>query len=122
VKGEKDDEFYLIATSEQPISAFHRGETLHESTLPLRYAGVSSCFRKEAGAHGKDAIGVFRIHQFEKIEQFVVCAPDKSWELHEEMIKLSQDFYDSLGFSYQGTQRSRARRRLPHSARISASD
>ncbi len=61
------DEKYLIATSEQPISAFHRGEWLEPRELPLRYAGISSCFRKEAGSHGKDVWGIFRVHQFEKV-------------------------------------------------------
>ena len=65
-----DQEKYLIATSEQPICAYHKGEWLQESELPLRYAGVSTCFRKEAGSHGRDTWGIFRVHQFEKVEQF----------------------------------------------------
>ena len=69
----KEEEFYLIATSEQPISAYFRGEWLEKSELPIFFAGYSSCFRKEAGSHGKDTWGIFRIHQFEKIEQFVIC-------------------------------------------------
>ncbi|MES1923334.1 Cytosolic seryl-tRNA synthetase [Bonamia ostreae] len=68
VTGEKSDvPKYLIATSEQPLSAFHRGEWLHPKNLPMRYAGISTCFRKEAGAHGKDAWGIFRVHQFDNI-------------------------------------------------------
>jgi len=63
-----DDPMYLVATSEQPISAMHRGEWIDAADLPIRYAGVSSCFRKEAGAHGKDVWGIFRVHQFEKVE------------------------------------------------------
>jgi len=102
VTGVKDEEDkYLIATSEQPISAFHRQEWLKPEDLPLRYAGISSCFRKEAGAYGKDSWGIFRIHQFEKIEQFCITSPEKSWEMHEEMINLSQKFYQSLGFAYR---------------------
>jgi len=66
VAGDGEDK-YLIATSEQPISAFHRGEWLREAELPKRYAGYSTCFRKEAGSHGRDAWGIFRIHQFEKV-------------------------------------------------------
>ena len=62
-----DDDKYLIATSEQPICGFHRGEWLQESDLPIRYCGVSTCFRKEAGSHGKDTWGIFRVHQFEKV-------------------------------------------------------
>jgi seryl-tRNA synthetase len=96
VQGAGDDSFYLIATSEQPISAYHMGEWLAPDKLPKMYAGVSSCFRKEAGSYGKDAWGIFRVHQFEKVEQFVICSPDKSWEMHEEMIKVQFRF---LAFS-----------------------
>jgi len=101
VTGNPEDEpFYLIATSEQPICALNMGKTFVDKDLPLKYAGVSTCFRKEAGSHGKDAWGIFRVHQFEKIEQFVLCPPEKSWELHEEMIKISEEFYQSLNLSY----------------------
>ena len=91
---------YLIATSEQPICAFHRGDWLADKELPKRYAGFSTCFRKEAGSHGRDAWGIFRVHQFEKVEQFVVCAPEASAAMHEEMIRAAQEFYDSLGLAY----------------------
>lgn len=97
----KEEEFFLIATSEQPISAFYRGEWLNPKDLPQRLAGYSSCFRKEAGAHGKDTWGIFRIHQFEKIEQFVICKPENSWKLHEEMIKTSREFYEMLELPYR---------------------
>jgi len=96
-----EDEKYLIATSEQPISAYHRKEWIPEAQLPLRYAGYSSCFRKEAGASGKDVWGIFRVHQFEKVEQFCITSPEKSWEMHEEMIQVAMDFYKSLGISYR---------------------
>lgn len=89
----EDDEKYLIATSEQPICAFHRGEWLQEKELPKRYAGYSSCFRKEAGSHGKDTWGIFRVHQFEKVEQFIVCEPEVSQAMHKEMINSAEDFY-----------------------------
>ncbi|KCV73237.1 seryl-tRNA synthetase [Fonticula alba] len=92
---------YLIATSEQPISAYHRGEWLEPKSLPLRYGGVSTCFRKEAGAHGKDTWGIFRVHQFEKVEQFIFCAPDKSWEMFDEMIGSAEEFYQSLEIPYR---------------------
>jgi len=98
---ENDEDKYLIATSEQPISAYHRKEWLKPEDLPLRYVGVSSCFRKEAGAYGKDSWGIFRVHQFEKIEQFCVTSPDTSWEMHEEMIKIAEDFYQQLGLAYR---------------------
>ena len=96
-----EDDFYLIATAEQPISTMYRGEWLERNKLPLKYGGISPCFRKEAGAHGKDTWGIFRIHQFEKVEQFVICAPEDSWKYHEEMIKVSEEFYESLGLPYR---------------------
>merc|ERR1719341_1562016 len=74
--------YYLIATSEQPIAAFHRDEWISEKQLPIKYAGISSCFRQEVGSHGRDTRGIFRVHQFEKVEQFVICSPhdDESWK------------------------------------------
>lgn len=96
-----DSEKYLIATSEQPISAFHADEWLMAKELPIKYAGFSSCYRREAGSHGKDAWGIFRVHQFEKIEQFVLTDPEKSWDVFEDMIKLSEQFYQSLGLPYR---------------------
>lgn len=98
-----EDEKYLIATSEQPISAYHAGEWFESPTeqLPVRYAGYSSCFRREAGSHGKDAWGIFRVHAFEKIEQFCLTEPEKSWEEFDRMIGLSEEFYQSLGLPYR---------------------
>ncbi|ODQ83208.1 hypothetical protein BABINDRAFT_159649 [Babjeviella inositovora NRRL Y-12698] len=98
-----DDEKYLIATSEQPISAYHSGEWFESPAeqLPVRYAGYSSCFRREAGSHGKDAWGIFRVHAFEKIEQFVLAEPEKSWDEFDRMINLSEEFYQSLGLPYR---------------------
>lgn len=103
VSGDGDDEKYLIATSEQPISAYHRGEWIPEKQLPIKYGGYSTCFRKEAGSHGKDAWGIFRVHQFEKIEQFCITSPDDdaSWKMHEEMLTAAEDFNKSLGISYR---------------------
>ncbi|KDQ13781.1 hypothetical protein BOTBODRAFT_160049 [Botryobasidium botryosum FD-172 SS1] len=102
VTGDEDDK-YLIATSEQPISAYHSDEWFDnpEQQLPIRYAGYSTCFRKEAGAHGKDTWGIFRVHQFEKIEQFCITAPEKSWEEFDRMIATSEEFYQSLKLPYQ---------------------
>ena len=102
VEGTDDnkDPLYLIATSEQPISAMHMNELIEPQTLPYRYAGNSSCFRKEAGSHGKEMWGIFRIHQFEKVEQFVLCAPDKSWEELDKMIATSEKFYKGLNLPY----------------------
>ncbi|KAL2514757.1 Serine--tRNA ligase [Forsythia ovata] len=102
VTGEGDDK-YLIATAEQPLCAYHIDDWIHPSQLPLRYAGYSSCFRKEAGSHGRDTLGIFRVHQFEKVEQFCITSPNgnDSWEMHEEMIKNSEDFYKMLKLPYQ---------------------
>ena len=88
---------FLIATSEQPISAFHFLEQIPYFKLPLRYSGFSTCFRKEGGSHGKDTSGIFRVHQFEKVEQFVIGKSDvNSWKLFEEMLENSRNFYFSL--------------------------
>jgi len=97
------DEKYLIATSEQPIAAFLREEWLHPEDLPIRYAGLSTCFRQEVGSHGRDTRGIFRVHQFEKIEQFVYASPhdNKSWEMFDEMIGTAEEFYQSLGIPYR---------------------
>uniref|UniRef100_G3TIA7 Serine--tRNA ligase, cytoplasmic n=1 Tax=Loxodonta africana TaxID=9785 RepID=G3TIA7_LOXAF len=96
------DEKYLIATSEQPIAALHRDEWLRPEDLPIKYAGVSTCFRQEVGSHGRDTRGIFRVHQFEKIEQFVYSSPhdNKSWEMFDEMIGTAEEFYQSLGIPY----------------------
>lgn len=105
VSGEGDDK-YLIATSEQPICAYHLNEWLEPKHVPRRLAGVSTCFRKEAGSHGRDQLGIFRVHQFEKIEQFVVTSPDAddSWSEHERMLANSEDFYKSLGGAARKTR------------------
>uniref|UniRef100_A0A2K5JFU1 serine--tRNA ligase n=1 Tax=Colobus angolensis palliatus TaxID=336983 RepID=A0A2K5JFU1_COLAP len=96
------DEKYLIATSEQPIAALHRDEWLRPEDLPIKYAGLSTCFRQEVGSHGRDTRGIFRVHQFEKIEQFVYSSlhDNKSWEMFEEMITTAEEFYQSLGIPY----------------------
>lgn len=102
VTGETNQgDFYLIATSEQPISALHMGEWMDPQQLPIRYAGISSCFRKEAGAHGRDAWGIFRVHQFEKVEQFVLCSPEESWKMLDEMVASSEGFLKSLELPYR---------------------
>ncbi|KAF1839046.1 seryl-tRNA synthetase [Decorospora gaudefroyi] len=100
-KDKPETDKYLIATSEQPISALHSEEWLHSDQLPIKYAGYSTNFRKEAGSHGKDAWGIFRIHQFEKVEQFLITHPEKSWEAFDEMLANSEEFYQSLGLPYQ---------------------
>lgn len=97
------DEKYLIATSEQPIAAYHRDEWIPESSLPIKYAGLSTCFRQEVGSHGRDTRGIFRVHQFEKVEQFVLTSPhdNKSWEMMDEMIGNAEEFCQSLGIPYR---------------------
>ncbi|KAF8532040.1 serine-tRNA ligase [Gautieria morchelliformis] len=102
VTGSEEDK-YLIATSEQPISAFHSDEWFEnpEKQLPIKYAGYSTCFRKEAGAAGRDMWGIFRVHQFEKIEQFCITQPEKSWEMFDVMIDNAEAFYQSLGIPYR---------------------
>ncbi|XP_047349660.1 serine--tRNA ligase, cytoplasmic [Vespa velutina] len=97
------EEKYLIATSEQPIAAFHRNEWIPENALPVRYAGISTCFRQEVGSHGRDTRGIFRVHQFEKVEQFCLTSPydDKSWEMMEEMISNAEEFYKELEIPYR---------------------
>jgi seryl-tRNA synthetase len=91
------EDLYMIGTSEHAIASMHMDEILEGKKLPIRYAGYSPCFRKEAGAHGKDMKGIFRVHQFEKVEQFVYCRPEDSWKEHEKMLALSEEFFNKLG-------------------------
>lgn len=97
----KDDYKYLIATSEQPIASYYADEILDNSQLPLKYCGYSTNFRREAGSHGRECGGIFRVHQFDKIEQFVFCRPEESWNIMENMIKISEEFYQSLEIPYR---------------------
>ncbi|GFQ67870.1 hypothetical protein TNCT_305311 [Trichonephila clavata] len=97
------DEKYLIATSEQPIAAFHRDEWLPIESLPIRYAGISTCFRQEVGSHGRDTRGIFRVHQFEKVEQFCLTSPhdNKSWEMFDEMLSNAEEYCKALCIPYR---------------------
>ena len=97
----EDEDLFLIGTSEHAIASMYYDEILEGSKIPLRYASISPCFRKEAGAHGKDQKGIFRVHQFEKIEQFIFCRPEESWEEHEKMIKNTEEFYQKLEIPYR---------------------
>jgi seryl-tRNA synthetase len=97
----EEEDLYMIGTSEHAIASMHMDEILEGIKLPIRYAGFSSCFRKEAGAHGKDMKGIFRVHQFEKVEQFTYCRPDESWREHERMLALSEEFFRQLGIPYR---------------------
>ncbi len=95
------EDLYLIATSEHPIAAMHMNEVLDKDKLPLKYAGISPCFRKEAGAHGKDTKGIFRVHQFNKIEQFVFCKEEDSWKIFEELLKNAEELFKKLKLHYR---------------------
>ena len=97
----QDEDLFLIGTSEHAIASMHYDEILEGAKIPLRYASISPCFRKEAGAHGKDQKGIFRVHQFEKIEQFIFCRPEESWNEHEKMIKNTEEFYQELEIPYR---------------------
>ena len=96
-----DPELFLIGTSEVSLAALHMGEILPEADLPLRYCGLSSCFRREAGTAGKDTRGIFRTHQFEKVEMFSFCHPDRSWEEHEHLLSIEREIADDLGLHYR---------------------
>ncbi|MBI4162658.1 MAG: serine--tRNA ligase, partial [Candidatus Aenigmarchaeota archaeon] len=92
----EDEDLYMIATSEHPLTAQFMKETIEEHKLPIKLAGFSSCYRKEAGTHGKDMKGIFRVHQFNKVEQVVLCRPDDSWKLHEEMLENVKEIHKQL--------------------------
>lgn len=95
------EDLYLITTSEHAILGYHADEILNGNDLPLKYLGVSPCFRKEAGAHGRDTKGIFRVHIFEKVEQFVFSKPEDSWKEHENLIRNAEEFFQSLGIPYR---------------------
>lgn len=99
-KIEKED-LYLVATAEHPIAAFFMDEVIEKKDLPVKFAGVSPCFRKEVGAHGKYTKGLFRMHHFNKVEQFIFCLPEDSWKLHEELEENAEDLYQSLGLHHR---------------------
>lgn len=95
------EDLYMIGTSEHAIASMHMEEILDGKKLPIRYGGLSPCFRKEAGAHGKDMKGIFRVHQFEKVEQFVYSNPESSNAEHERMLSLTEKFYQNLNLPYR---------------------
>lgn len=95
------EDLYLISTAEHPLAAYFQDEILEDTTLPARFAGISPCFRREAGSHGKDTKGIFRVHQFTKIEQFVFCRPEESWDFLEELLKNSEELFRSLDIPYR---------------------
>ena len=95
------EDLYLLGTSEHAMASMHMDEILDGKKLPIKYAGISPCFRKEAGAHGKDMKGIFRVHQFEKVEQFIYSRPELAWKEHEDMLTVTQEFYEKLGIPYR---------------------
>jgi seryl-tRNA synthetase len=97
----EDEDLYMIGTSEHAMAAMHSKEIIEGKDLPLRYAGFSPCFRKEAGAHGRDQKGIFRVHQFDKIEQFVFTRPEDSWKEHERMLAIAEEFYQNLEIPFR---------------------
>ncbi|WP_303235724.1 serine--tRNA ligase [Methanosphaera cuniculi] len=97
----ENEDLYLIATAEQTLAALHRNEIIDDEQLPLRYAALSTCFRKEAGSHGKDTLGIFRVHQFEKIEQFIYTTPDQSSDEHQRLLSVTEGIYQKLDLPYQ---------------------
>jgi len=97
----ENEDLYMIGTSEHPLASMHMNEILNGKNLPIRYGGISTCFRKEAGAHGKDMKGLFRVHQFEKVEQFVFCKPEESWKEHERLLQITEKFYEILEIPFR---------------------
>lgn len=95
------DDLYLVGTSEVPLAAYHSDEILDADALPLRYAGFSPCYRREAGSHGKDTRGIFRVHWFDKVEMFVFCAPEQAEAEHRRLLAWEQEFIDALEIPYQ---------------------
>ena len=95
------DDAYLIATSEHPICSMHRDEIFETKDLPLRLVGISPCFRREIGAHGLDTKGLFRVHQFTKVEQFVFCRPEDSWQIHDELLANAEEIFRNLEIPYR---------------------
>ncbi len=97
---EKDD-YYLVGTSEVPLAAFHMDEILDGAKLPMRYAGYSSCFRREAGSYGKDTRGIIRVHQFDKVEMFSFCKPEEAKEEHKRLLQWEKDFLNAMEIPYR---------------------
>ncbi|MGC8586526.1 MAG: serine--tRNA ligase [Candidatus Micrarchaeia archaeon] len=96
-----EDELYLIATSEHPLAAMHANHVFSAKELPKKYVGYSPCFRREAGSHGKDTKGIFRTHQFYKVEQFIFSRQEDSWKYHEELLRNEEELFQKLGIPYR---------------------
>jgi seryl-tRNA synthetase len=96
-----EDQLYLVGTSEVPLAAFRMGEIVDEADLPILYAGYSTCFRREAGSYGKDLGGMFRVHQFDKVEMFAFTTPETSWDMHERIVAIEEEIVGNLGLPYR---------------------
>ena len=96
-----EDDLYLVGTSEVPLAALHLGEIVDEASLPLHYAGYSTCFRREAGSYGKDLGGMFRVHQFDKVEMFAFTTPEGSWDEHERLLRIEERILGNLDIPYR---------------------
>jgi seryl-tRNA synthetase len=96
-----EDDLYLVGTAEVPLAALHMGEIVDESALPLHYAGYSTCFRREAGSYGKDLGGMFRVHQFDKVEMFAFTTPEVSWDEHERLLGIEERIIGNLEIPYR---------------------
>jgi seryl-tRNA synthetase len=97
----REDDLYLVGTSEVALAGLHQGEILDPETLPRRYVGFSTCFRREAGTHGKDTRGMFRVHQFDKVEMFSFTHPEGSWDEHEYLLSCEEEIVQALGLPYR---------------------
>ncbi|MBD3310196.1 serine--tRNA ligase [Candidatus Woesearchaeota archaeon] len=97
----QDEDLYLIATSEHPMGAMFKDEIMEPSELPVKFCGISPCFRKEIGSAGVDTKGIFRVHQFTKVEQFIFCRPEESWKFHEELLKNAEEIFQALKVPYR---------------------
>ena len=97
----REDDLYLVGTSEVPLAAMHMTEIMDQGDLPLRYAGYSTCFRREAGTYGKDMGGMFRVHQFDKVEMFSFTTPETSWDEHELLVSIEEEIVSNLGIPYR---------------------
>lgn len=97
----EDEDLYLIATSEHSLGSMLMDETLLEEDLPIKLCGISPCYRREIGQHGRYTKGIFRVHQFHKVEQFIFSQPEASWSLHEELQRNSEELYEGLGLHYR---------------------
>ncbi|MCL5102266.1 MAG: serine--tRNA ligase [Candidatus Marsarchaeota archaeon] len=95
-----EEDLYMISTAEHPMAAMHAGEVFSSKELPIKYVGISPAFRREAGSHGKDSKGIFRVHQFYKVEQFIFCKPEESWGYYKELLANSEELVQKLGIPY----------------------